>query len=160
MTDKIQALVKDVDFIRRTLEQHKKAEQRHIENLKTLALYQQYLIEKQCRLDMSKEVKASEDDLRQALIEAQRIDGDDRHPAVKAVTRKATYKYQTKDAVEWAMDNQALQYLTIDKAKFDAYLAHLADIGEALPVFAWPDEAVSVALVSDLSDLVQEVMPD
>lgn len=150
----IDKLVQTVDLERRTEAEAKKAEDSTLAQLKKLELYRQYLNCKASRLAVAKEARAAEDDLRQALIDNERIDGDNRHPVVKAVTRRATYTYETRDAVEWAMENDLTQYLTIDPAKFNAYLAHLADIGETLPTFAWADESVSVALISDFHAII------
>ena len=150
----VQDLIKQVDFDRRTLDAHKKAEDQHIDNLKRLALYQQYLAEKQCRLDMAKKVKSGEAKLRDALIDSGEIDGDNRHPAVHSVTRKEFYDYDTRAAVQYAIENGLVHCLGIDKSKFDSFLSHLAESDAPLPEFAEACETVSVSLKSDLSDVL------
>ena len=150
----LQDLVKQLHEQRQIAALFLQNEKKLLAQLKKVATFQEYEKAKKHRLLESKEVRACEDELRQALIDDHLIDGDNRHPAVHSVTRKAVYSYEASDATKWAIENGLFQYLAIDTAKFDAYLAHLVEIGEPLPIGAWSGETVSVSLKSDLSDIL------
>ena len=150
----INALMSRINSLRQQFADEKRIEAKTLKALKDMTEWQLYDHAKSKRLAISKEVKSSEDELRNALIESGAIDGDNRHPAVKAVTRKTLYDYQPGEAVQYAMENGLVHCLGIDKSKFDSFLSHLAESDAPLPEFVEAGETVSVALKSDLSDIV------
>ena len=154
----LQDLIKQLHERRTILAIEQKNEKELLAKLKEVATFQQYEAVKRQRLLESKEVRAYEDELRDALI-ADLIDGgainlDNRHPAVHSITCKTLYDYDTKAAVQYAMENGLVHCLTIDKSKFDSYLSHLAESNAPLPEFVEAVETVSVSLKSDLSDIL------
>ena len=150
----VQELIKQLHERRAILAVEQRIEKELLAKLKKVETFRQYEAAKRQRLSESKKVKSGEDELRDALIDSGAIDGDNRHPAVHSVTRKEFYDYDTRAAVQYAIEAGLVHCLVVDKSKFDLYLWYLAEGFETLPEFVETGETVSVSLKSDLSDVL------